>query len=492
MPYTAKVNGSLVNVIAGTLNVENQIGQRAQGSMGVWTNPGTFWQYGTQVQVYDDTSALAYSGFVTKDKLSRDPGARQGVGYLLHELSLMDNAYKADKRRVFSSYLNVSAGYIVRDLLGKYLAAEGVTKTASSIANGPTIAEVIWNGNKSVADALTWLAERAGYWWQIDVNNVLWFQPYGSIPAPLTLDGTNVDSMQSLTVEFGNEQYVTKQFAKGSYAETGILTETLKGDGSKRSFTLSYPVSRIYSIALDGLDVTAVSLAKGSSGGMFYWARGDAVVAQDTGYAVLTTSDSIVVTYRGRFPVLASAQNATHIASQKTREGGGTGLVEAIYSDTKVRTLGAAFQIASTQLAHFGADIANLTFSTRQKGLAAGQLMNVSLPDFGITNTSMLITSMTITDQNDGINIWYNIAATGTVSSGVYAPLENAQYQTFWKNLMAQSSDPSDYTDAEDTTLALLSSSTMTATHSVSTHFTKTTCPIFSNATLFSNTTIFC
>src|SRR5690242_4890581 len=105
--YSAFVGGAAVNLVAGTLNVTNQVGQRAQGSVTVWTALGITWQYGTQFLLYDETGTTVYAGYVVKDKAYRDHGANQGdAGVLLHDLSLVDNCYRADKRRVFKSYLN--------------------------------------------------------------------------------------------------------------------------------------------------------------------------------------------------------------------------------------------------------------------------------------------------------------------------------------------------------------------------------------------------
>lgn len=473
--FTAKVGGSLVNVLAGSLNVTNQIGQRSTGSMSVWSNLGVYWQYGTQVQIYDESNALVYAGYTSKDKASRPAGSRQGSGYLLHDLQLMDNSYRADKRRVFKSYLSVTAGYIVNDLLGAYLSAEGVTSTSTSIASGPTITKVIWSGTKSISEALTWLAQQCGYWWQIDLNGVLWFQPYGGTPAPFTLDGTQADAMQDLSVEFGNDMYINRQYTKGSYSETGVLTETFKGDGITRSFTLSYPVGTLQSVTLNNLDITNVVLKKTDTGGFFYYALGDAVLAQDPGFAVLATTDTLAVTYKGRFPVLGMAQNTALVAAQKAREGVGTGIVETVYTDTKVDTLSAAQQIAAARLSHYATDTTLLTFSTRTAGLAPGQMLSVNMSDFGLSNTQMLVNSVTITDGVDGINIWYAVQAVGASPTATTpnAALESAQWQTYWQNLMNQSSDPSDLTDATDTALALFSVSLATTTATVTITQTK-------------------
>jgi hypothetical protein len=456
-PYTAKINGSLVNVIAGTLNVQNQIGQRSTGGLRVWSALGVNWQYGTQIQVYDEIGALAYNGFVVKDKITKR-GARQGYGLIEHNLTIMDNCYKTDKRVIFASYLNQSAGSIVQSILGAVLASEGVTATANSIASGATITEVIWNG-KQISAALTWLATQCGYWWNIDANNVLWFQPYGGITAPFVIDGTQIDAVQNLSVEYGNDMYVNKQYAKGAYAATGILTETFHGDSVKRGFTLSYGIA---STAASDLSISVNSVAqtvgtKGDTGQQWYAAIGDAVLAQDVSQTVLGAGDTLSVTYKGRYPVLAVAQNPTLIAAQKTREGSGSGIVESVYANTKVHTLAAAFQIAGSLLSHYGSDSTVITFDTRVKGLQPGQMLTVSLSDFGLSNKQMLISSVAIDDQTDGFNIWFHVTAVGS-------PIESTQWQTYWQNLMNQSSDPSDLSDTADTALALLTSTLVTRT----------------------------
>ena len=487
--FTGYVGGTQVNVMAGTLNVTNQIGQRSTGGIGVWGPLGTLWQYGTQVQVYDSTSALVYSGFVHRDKASRAPGARQGVGYLEHDLELMDNCYKADKRVIWYSNTNVSAGSIVKDLVNKILAQEGVSYTSASIATGVTVPEVIWNG-KTISYCLNWLAKNSGYWWNIDINSVLWFQPYVGLPAPYAIDGTQVDSYNNLSVTAGNEMFVNTQYTKGGFNEKGTkaapLDETFKGNGTTRSFTLSYQVSRIFQVKLNGVDVTALSLTKGSTGGEFYYAPSDAVIAQDTSYPVLTSTDTLEVKYAGRVPAIGKAQSAKLITTQKARESGsGSGIVENVYSDTKVHTVSSALEIASALLAHYGADMTVLEFDTLQTGFMEGQMLTVTLPDFGLTNAVMLITSVNISDGETGFTVWYHIQAVGS-------PYDAAQFQTFWQNLMNQSSDPSDLSDTSDEQFTPIVTSTFSDSPSFTTHKTYAVCNICNTGTLCNTTTIVC
>jgi hypothetical protein len=150
-----------------------------------------------------------------------------------------------------------------------------------------------------------------------------------------------------------------------------------------------------------------------------------------------------------------------------------------------VHTLGAAQQIASSLLAHYGADTTVLTFATRTKGLLEGQMLTVNLPDYHLVNKQMLISGVTISDQVDGYNVWFVVTCVGS-------PIESAQWQTYWQNLMNQSSDPSDLADTSDTSLALITSSTVVRTLAVAVTQTRTTCPICGTATFCNTTLIVC
>lgn len=493
--YTALIGGAYYAIEQTTLNIQNQVGQRSQGSVTVMSPLGVYWLRGTQFLLFDETGAQVYGGYVANDHGYRDNGVRQADrGWLYHDLTLMDNCYRADKRTPIKQYVNVTAGYIVNDLYGAYLAAEGVILTAGSVATGATIQQAIWNGSKTVADALTWLAQKSGCWWNIDATGVLWFQPYGGIPAPFAIDGTNVDSMQQVSVDYGNDLQVNKQYAKGSVAQKGSvaspLVETFKGDGARRTFTLSYPLNTLISATLNAVDITSQVLDKGSNGGKFYKLVGDPNLGQDPSQTILTSSDLLSISYIGQYPVITVAQNSAAIAAQAVREGVGTGIIESVYSDSKLRSLPAAFQEASSQLAHYGADIVMLTCTTKTKGLQPGQLLPVSLSDYGLSSQSMLIAGVTISDQQDGINIWYTISAIGAIGATSWA-LETAQWQTFWQRVLSQSSDPSDYTDANDTALTPINASVATTTPTITITESKALCSLWGSGSLFGSVT-FC
>ena len=192
----------------------------------------------------------------------------------------------------------------------------------------------------------------------------------------------------------------------------------------------------------------------------------------------LASGDTLAVTYKGRYPILALAQNGALINAQKAREGGGTGFVESVFVNAKIYTQPAAFQTAGALLAHYGATMTQLEFDTLTPGLQEGQLLPVVLPDFGL-NTSMLIITVEIGDTVDeNFNIYFHVTAVGS-------PWDAAQWQTYWANLQSQSSDPNDFTSIDDSAgLALLLLSTILLSATIVVHATKTTCPICNTTTI--------
>lgn len=490
--YTVKVAGAAVNVEAGTLDVNNEIGQRSQCTFTAWTPTGTHWDQGTRVEVYDDDGTLRYSGFVDTSKTTKP-----GYGAILeHAVTCMDNHYLADKRLAFQSYLTTAAGTIVQSLWQNYLAAEGVT--LGPIAAGITIPEAIWNGTQ-VSKALDWLAQQCGYWWQIDENKVLWFQPYGGVSAPFPLDGTQVAQDDKLSVTWGNRQYRNRQFLVGGKDRTSLIHETRHGDGTTRAFTLTYPVAILTGtdkptkqprgIFVNGVQQTVASKTKTTSA-QWYYAIADATIAQDPSQPVLSSTDTLDVYFEGEFPVVALAQNSALIRQQQQLEGGGTGFVEARESNTKIHTLGAGFQVAQAELAHFGQAMTTLVWATPASnvaGLAQGQLLNVTLADFGL-NEQMLVRSVEYTDAIDNVTIWVVVTCIGS-------PYD-VSWQTFFQNLLNQNgaADTTDPANQDGSAiLATLNQIQLTRTPTITISRThKTVCPICGPNTLCGSATIVC
>lgn len=481
--YTVTINGQSVPVEAGTLDIHNEIGQRSSCTFTIYDTQQSIYLNGAQVQVLDPNGTILYGGFVDTDTVSKP-----GWGPTLeHQIECRDYHYLADKRLAFRSYLNTNAGAVVLDLYNRYLKAEGVL--LGGVGSGVALPEVVINYGQ-ISQALDSLAQQSGYWWEIDEQRKLWFQPYTGRAAPWTLDGSQADQMQTLTLVRGNPQYVNRQFAKGAYDATKAQTLTLHGNGTQ-AYTLPYQIASLTSVVING--VTQSVGTKGTdSGKQVYYQVGDAVLALDPSQPLYGAGDTIVVTYTGRYPVVALASHATLISTQRTREGVGTGYVESVYADSKLHTLAAALKIASAMLAHYGCDMTTLTFATGTPGLKQGQLLTALLPMFGVdmANRQMLIRSVEISDSQDGANLYYTVEAIGS-------PYD-VTWQSFFQDLVNQSQDATDPLTigddgGEGSTLATLTSWDAAATWQSGTlTHTALVCPIIGPATRCGPTVLPC
>ena len=386
---------------AGTLHISNAIGQRSTGSLTVVDEAGAHhYDWGNPVQQLDDSASIVFGGFV-QESIERQPGQ---TALLEHELSLMDYHYLTDKRTWGYSATNKTAGAIVADLLSQVLNAEGVR--GGVVMAGPLVAEFTSN-YATASQALDALAQAAGFYWQIDVNNRLWFAQGGIVNGP----AITVDSYErgTLKVTRGNPLYRNRQYEFGGTAQTSTQTETRKGDGTTTAFTMGYPLSTVPTITKNG-GAQTVGIKGVDTGKDWYWAKGDAVIAQDTAGVVLVGTDTLQVVYVGQFQAIVLSDLGSEQTAQAAREGGYTsGIVEAVDQNTTLSTSAGAFQAAAGFLQKYGTLGKQVEFTTRQSGYVQGQLCTVTLPAHAINGLQMLVESVDIT--TDGTTLWYAVRA---------------------------------------------------------------------------------
>jgi hypothetical protein len=260
-----------------------------------------------------------------------------------------------------------------------------------------------------VLDALVTEASNSGvpYYWAIDQNKKFWFVPYTTITGP-AIDDTLIDERNNPpSITFANPQYRNTQYVTGGVAQTVTQNETIVGDGNKRSFPMGFAMASPPTIVISG--VTQTVGLKGTTGKQFYYAVGDNILVQDSGQTVLANGATGSVSYIGQTPNTAILSDASQIANQATIDGT-SGINEEVVNDPTLTTAANAISEGSNLLTRFSQQGVQFTFTTRQSGLAPGQLCAANLPYFGITNAQMLIESVTAADL-DTVNIWYQVTA---------------------------------------------------------------------------------
>lgn len=358
-----------------------------------------------------------------------------------------------------------------------------------TIADGPTLPDVIFNYATCAACADA-VAQKAGnYWWQIDQTRRFWFQPYAAIAAPwsLTADANNVvTDARNGTVKVKRQKplYRNRQYVRGATGQTSTQTETRKGDGNTVAFTFGYPFAKVPTVTVNGVSKT-VGIKGVDSGKDWYWNAGDPTLTQDSSGTKLVSTDTLQVVYVGQYPVIIISEDTAQITAQQTLEGGGTsGKVEDMTEDTSLSTQDAAFAEAAALLAKYTQKAVTLQFQTKRAGLAPGQLLTVTIPQHGFAAAQFLIQSIHISDE-DGQVIWYDVTA-------IQGPVNQTWVQFFGQLVTNANTTSESLSVGSSTSLVLVAP--FSAAYAATATFTPTilACPICGPATLCGPSTIVC
>ena len=226
-----------------TLGLEDAVGERSTARFAVSDLDGTLALQPGQVVELTLDGVAAFGGTIDRIERRR-PGVAKPCRVLAVECC--DWHQVCDRRIVSEAYQATLAGDIVRDVITKYLGAEGVTEgDPSTIQDGPQVVEAVFNyvAATSVLDSL---AEKAGFAWWIDAGKVLHFVERATYEAPWALDDD--DLVNDLVVTDGREGYRNRQYIRAGKDLTDPQVETFHGDGLTRTGRLARVVANCSSV----------------------------------------------------------------------------------------------------------------------------------------------------------------------------------------------------------------------------------------------------
>lgn len=352
---------------------------------------------GSEVIIADGATRY-FGGFV--DSFSETLTIDGNQTALSYEVECVSYDAIADRRLVAATYENVSQtlSTIVSDVVTNYLTSDGLTTT--NVDTGPVISKLKFN-YQPASKVFDELANITGYAWWVDESKNLYFKPRSTTVAPFSISSTNARKVQ---VNRTTETYRNKQLIRAGVDLTTSRTENLTGDGTRKSFTLAYPVG----VAPTALTVGGVSKTVGvrgvDTGKDWYYQIGDPVINQDDGAAAVGSAVAIAVTYQGQFPILINAQNDTQISSMATTSAT-SGVYEAIEDRPNLNDDAGASDVARGLLRRYGAIPRRLTFETDTAGLKPGQLLTATFTPHAVSG-SWLIDSVSASDRNGQSLVW--------------------------------------------------------------------------------------
>lgn len=358
-------------------------------------NPNYVPQLGERVQVQFG-NVRYWTGIIHDREIAWTTEARND----LREITLrcVDLTALADRITVNEVYENTSAGDIIRHIVAKYLAPDGITD--GGVQDGPTIAKVVF-GRRYAADCFDQLAKLVGYHWTIDQFGVVQFFPKFASLAPFEVSHANAKFRQARTsvtlADFRNVQYAT-----GGMGITQVpVTDFHSGDDIARTFATAYPIASLVSVKVNGaVQSHGIRNVDDAGSKAWYWNKSQAGINQDPSQPILrgktstTPADRLEITYYGLYgPVATKLVSAPSIAERQAVEGG-SGRYEVVDHDTSLDGLDVTIAKAKGDLRRNGSLDPTIEFETDEIGLALGQTVTIKLPELALPDVAMLITEV--------------------------------------------------------------------------------------------------
>jgi len=333
-------------------------------------------------------------------------------GIILMECDGVDWHQACDRRLAAKVYTNKTLSFIVKDLVTTYLQADGIMASdVVLVGEDPIVAKAVFN-YQTITESFNELCELTGFAWYIDYAKILHVVNHEQIEAPFDIVAGVNAHVQDFTTTESRDMYRNRQYVR-SFATTGSLNESFTGDFNNRTFTLAYPLAKTPDrITVNG--VTQIVAVRGSDNldADWYYSVGEKEISQNEDsqlWPSLTTLDTIQITYKGLYPTLVMQEDAAEQATMRTREGG-SGIYENIESDSRIEELQQGIDAANSLIRRYGNLAEEVSFETDLVGLRAGQYINITMPDYGITDRPYLITSISARDIH-GLYLRYIIRA---------------------------------------------------------------------------------
>lgn len=312
------------------------------------------------------------------------------------------------------------------------LTEHGIT-LASDQVDGPTVDDqaYIWKTHRDIYDHLSKLTD---YVYAIDADAVFRMFAPGTLTAPQPIteaDGNHmgITFRESLN-DYRNEVWIR-------YGPQGLVpvTETFTGDGSTRTFALSYELvpsgsavttSGFVTVTRTGPAVTEEDVDQDPAAGTAAWhfdaaAGWNNAIVQDGAEVVLAAGETVSITYLRQLPGAVLGMDVDE------REEAGP--FTTVMDRPDVTSQAIAQSIADAEVRRLAGDNARLTIRTMDPGYEVGQTLELDCPILGFQGET-LITEMrmleVVVDDDQLRHFLYELTA---IQGNVYR--EN--WMAFWR-----------------------------------------------------------
>lgn len=351
-----------------------------------------------EIIVYDIEGTRIFGGYVTEVRMDTRDGQVRAVVRGIDYVRLLD------RNLVHRSYEDMTVREIVLDIVDRYCAGFGIT--TNQVLEGPTIDQISFNYIQP-SQAFRKLAELTGRNWYIDYEKDIHFFPTTTNQAPFDIDDDSTN-YSNLKISKDATHIKNRVYVRGGTKLSDATTYSVKGDGVMTKFVLP---DKPHDIAVE---VNSVSKTVGiknidTSGYDWYLNYQEKYIEQDSGGSVLSTSDTLEITYSYDIPILVALENATSIAEH--------GVQEFAIFDKQITTTQAARDRASAELTDYASSVVEGSFRTYTSGFKSGQYINIDLTAYDI-DADYIIQKVSVQSLGGGL-FEYDVSVASVKTMGI-------------------------------------------------------------------------
>lgn len=338
-----------------------------------------------------------FGGVITSVILQKQP-----TGVVEYGITCSDYTYILDRFLAHRSYSAMTDAAIIYDLITRYCIGLGITTT--NVVSGVTINSIKFNYIQ-LSQVLRKIATLTGRNWYIDYDKDIHYFPLVTNAAPFNITSSTT-TYSNLQISKDASQLKNRVYVRGGTKLSDPTTYSVKGDTAARQFPLP---DKPHDVTLQVNGVTKTLGIKNVDLDGFDWYLNfqEKYVEQDVSGSILTSGETLAVTYTYDIPILVAVEDTTSIYEN--------GVKEFAIFDKSIDTTQAARDRASAELTDYANDIVEGSFLTYEPGFRSGQYININLAEYGI-NANYMVQKVVARSMGGGVyNYQVSIASSKTL-----------------------------------------------------------------------------
>lgn len=332
---------------------------------------------GDEIIIEVDDLGRLFGGIIDTVHLKRNV---RGINF--YSVEAMDYTYKLDARLVVETYENKSADFIVRDLIHKY--TDG-TFTTNNVQSGAPYIEYMVLDYLRLSEAIKQICEYVGWDWYVDYfKDIHFFRPQDlNNKAPMDIEEGK--EFRDLTFKIDTKGLRNRVYVRGGSMKSDPFEYEVVADGKERIWNLPHKPHGL-KMYVDNVPVSVgIEYIDNEMEFAYLLNFQEKYVRASVHTPTVVNGATIRWNYQHDIDVITMVED---IGSQEAVKAiqGGDGIYEHVINDNSLVSLDSAESAGTEDLRQHANPKIKGTFKTDVAGWKAGQIVNINLPQRGISN----------------------------------------------------------------------------------------------------------